>query len=135
MRTLNQNTLVKTREYIFKHQKEYGVSPSYRTIKKALKFSSLSMVQKYVLALERNGEVERTTVGNIVTPIKLRKRGSTMAPLVGDIACGDPTEEANIEESIELPKAIFGEGDLFMLHAKGESMIGAGIHIVNIVQI
>lgn len=128
MRTLNQNTLDKTREYILKYQKEYGVSPSYRTIMNALKFSSLSMVQKYVLALERNGEVERTTVGNIVTPIKLRKRGSTMAPLVGDIACGDPTEEeANIEESIELPKAIFGDGDLFMLHAKGESMIGAGI--------
>ena len=86
------------------------------------------MVQKYVLALEKDGKIERTIIGNIQTPVKLKKQGVTMAPLVGDIACGDPTEEeSNIQESIELPNAIFGGGDLFMLHAKGESMIGAGI--------
>ena len=86
------------------------------------------MVQKYVLALERSGQIERTNIGNIATPLKWKKKGSTMAPLVGDIACGDPTEEeSNIEENIELPNAIFGGGELFMLHAKGESMINAGI--------
>lgn len=128
MRTLNKITLEKTKEYIVAYQKENGISPSYRNIMHELRFSSLSMVQKYVLALEKDGKIERTIIGNIQTPVKLQKQGVTMAPLVGDIACGDPTEEeANIEESIELPKAIFGDGDLFMLHAKGESMIGAGI--------
>ena len=128
MRTLNKSTLEKTKEYIVAYQKENGISPSYRNIMHELRFSSLSMVQKYVLALEKDGKIERTVVGNIQTPIKLKKQGVTMAPLVGDIACGDPTEEeSNIQESIELPNAIFGGGDLFMLHAKGESMIGAGI--------
>lgn len=128
MRTLNKKTLEVTKEYIVSYQKEHGISPSYRNIMHELRFSSLSMVQKYVLALEKDGKIERTVVGNIQTPIKLKKQGVTMAPLVGDIACGDPTEEeSNIQESIELPNAIFGGGDLFMLHAKGESMIGAGI--------
>ena len=128
MRTLNKSTLEKTKEYIVAYQKENGISPSYRNIMHELRFSLLSMVQKYVLALEKDGKIERTVIGNIQTPVKLKKQGVTMAPLVGDIACGDPTEEeANIQESIELPNAIFGGGDLFMLHAKGESMIGAGI--------
>lgn len=128
MRTLNKSTLEATKDYIVSYQKEHGISPSYRNIMHKLRFSSLSMVQKYVLALEKDGKIERTVVGNIQTPIKLKKQGVTMAPLVGDIACGDPTEEeSNIQESIELPNAIFGGGDLFMLHAKGESMIGAGI--------
>ncbi len=128
MRTLNKKTLEVTKEYIVSYQKEHGISPSYRNIMHELRFSSLSMVQKYVLALEKDGKIERTVVGNIQTPIKLKKQGVTMAPLVGDIACGDPTEEeSNIQESIELPNAIYGGGDLFMLHAKGESMIGAGI--------
>ena len=128
MRTLNKSTLEATKDYIVSYQKEHGISPSYRNIMHELRFSSLSMVQKYVLALEKDGKIERTVVGNIQTPIKLKKQGVTMAPLVGDIACGDPTEEeSNIQESIELPNAIFGGGDLFMLHAKGESMIGAGI--------
>ena len=128
MRTLNKSTLEKTKEYIVAYQKERGMSPSYRNIMHELRFSLLSMVQKYVLALEKDGKIERTVIGNIQTPVKLKKQGVTMAPLVGDIACGDPTEEeANIQESIELPNAIFGGGDLFMLHAKGESMIGAGI--------
>lgn len=128
MRTLNENTLNIMREYIVQYQKEHGVSPSYRMIMKALKISSLSMVQKYVMALERTGQIERTNIGNIETPLRWKKQGSTMAPLVGDIACGDPTEEeSNIEENIELPNAIFGGGELFMLRAKGDSMINAGI--------
>lgn len=128
MRTLNKRILDDTKEYIDTFQKERGLSPSFREIMKALKFSSLSMVQKYVIALEREGKIERTNIGNISTPCKLKKQGTTMALLVGDIACGDPTEEeSNIEGSYELPNAIFGGGELFMLHAKGESMINAGI--------
>lgn len=128
MRTLNPNTLERVENYITEYQKKNGKSPSYRQIMHGVGMSSLNLVQRYVLALEREGRIERTNIGNIQTPVKLKKQGVTMAPLVGDIACGDPTEEeANIQESIELPNAIFGGGDLFMLHAKGESMIGAGI--------
>ena len=128
MRTLNKNTLDAIQNYITAYQTEYGVSPSYRKIMKEINMSSLNLVQRYVLALEKSGRIERTNIGNIKTPCNLKKSKSTMAPLVGYIACGDPTEEeSNIEENIELPDAIFGGGDLFMLHATGDSMINAGI--------
>lgn len=128
MRTLNPNTLERVENYITEYQKKNGKSPSYRQIMHGVGMSSLNLVQRYVLALEREGRIERTRIGNISVPPKLKPSGVAIAPLVGNIACGDPTEEeSNIQESIELPNAIFGGGDLFMLHAKGESMIGAGI--------
>ena len=51
-----------------------------------------------------------------------------MAYLVGDIACGSPTEAIeNIEECYALPKALFGDGELFILRTYGDSMIDVGI--------
>ena len=52
-----------------------------------------------------------------------------MTCLVGGIACGKPTEAIeNIEECYALPRAIFGDGELFMLRAFGDSMIDIGIN-------
>lgn len=51
-----------------------------------------------------------------------------LSPVVGSIACGAPQlEEENFEEYVELPESLFGSGEHFLLHAKGESMIEAGI--------
>lgn len=128
MRTLNQNTLETMENYIIEFQKAQGRSPSFREIMKALNMSSLSMVQKYVLALERNGRIERTKFGNIDVMPKLKPSGVAITPIVGSIACGQPVDAVEqIEESVALPRTIFGNGSLFMLRAKGESMIEAGI--------
>ena len=128
MRPLDQNTLSKVESFSNEYQKINGLSPSFRQIMHEVRLGSVATARRYVLALESEGRIQRTNLGNIETPIKLKKGGTTMALLVGDIACGDPTEsEENIEENIELPNAIFGGGDLFLLHAKGDSMIGAGI--------
>jgi repressor LexA len=49
-------------------------------------------------------------------------------PVVGRIAAGGPIlAEQEIEEVFPLPKAMVGEGTLFMLRVKGESMIEAAI--------
>ena len=128
MRTLNQNTLETMENYIIEFQKAQGRSPSFREIMKALSMSSLSMVQKYVLALERDGRIERTKFGNIDVMPKLKPSGVAITPIVGSIACGQPVDAVEqIEESVALPRTIFGNGSLFMLRAKGESMIEAGI--------
>ena len=48
--------------------------------------------------------------------------------MVGSIRCGDPElEEENVEEYVSLPKSIFGEGKFYILHARGDSMVDAGI--------
>ncbi len=129
MRTLNQERLNTMAEFINTYQKENGRSPSYRNIMHAMGMSSLNLVRRYVLALENDGRIKRTRLGNIELPAKLDTGEMAIAPLVGQIACGEPCFEVeNIEESFALPRSVFGNGDLFMLRAFGDSMIDAGIN-------
>lgn len=129
MRTLNKNTLCRMEQYIHEFQTENGRSPSYRNIMHAMGMSSLNLVQRYVLALENDGRIKRTRLGNIELPAKLDTGEMAIAPLVGQIVCGEPCFEVeNIEESFALPRSVFGSGDLFMLRAFGDSMIDAGIN-------
>ena len=126
MRTLNQERLNTMAEFINTYQKENGRSPSYRNIMHAMGMSSLNLVRRYVLALENDGRIKRTRLGNIELPAKLDTGEMAIAPLVGQIACGEPCFEVeNIEESFALPRSVFGNGDLFMLRAFGDSMIDA----------
>lgn len=128
MRTLNEETLQRMEEYIRERQLKDGLSPSYRRIMHALGMSSLNLVQRYVLALENQGRIRRTRLGSIALPKRLDAGKNKITPLVGDIACGQPSfAEENIEASYALPEAIFGQGELFMLHTHGDSMIDAGI--------
>lgn len=128
MRTLNEETLRRMEEYIRERQRKDGVSPSYRRIMHALGMSSLNLVQRYVLALENQGRIRRTRLGSIALPKRLDAGKNKITPLVGDIACGQPSfAEENIEASYALPESIFGKGELFMLHTHGDSMIEAGI--------
>ena len=128
MRTLNEETLRRMEEYIRERQRKDGVSPSYRRIMHALGMSSLNLVQRYVLALENQGRIRRTRLGSIALPKHLDAGKNKITPLVGDIACGQPSfAEENIEASYALSEAIFGKGELFMLHTHGDSMIDAGI--------
>ena len=128
MRTLNEETLRRMEEYIRERQLKDGLSPSYRRIMHALGMSSLNLVRRYVLALENQGRIRRTRLGSIALPKRLDAGKNKITPLVGDIACGQPSfAEENIEASYALPEAIFGKGELFMLHTHGDSMIDAGI--------
>ena len=47
---------------------------------------------------------------------------------VGEINCGEPAlEEANLLYRTSLPTAVFGKGPFYILKAKGDSMVDAGI--------
>ncbi|RJN33027.1 transcriptional repressor LexA [Nesterenkonia natronophila] len=49
-------------------------------------------------------------------------------PVVGRIAAGGPIlAEQHLEEVMPLPRQLTGEGELFMLQVRGDSMIDAGI--------
>lgn len=129
MRTLNKETLCRMEKYIKEYQSKNGRSPSYRNIMHGIGMSSLNLVQRYVFALEREGRIERTRLGNIEVPYQLKPSGTTIAPLVGRIACGEPNFGVeNIEESFALPCSVFGSGELFMLRTYGNSMIEIGIN-------
>lgn len=128
MRILNDDILEKVAQYNIDYQKEHGRSPSYREIMHALNLGSLATVQRYVRALVKADRIEVTDAGNISPLPQLMGGESKVVPLIGEIACGEPLFAVeNIEESYTLPKSLFGDGELFMLTAKGSSMIDAGI--------
>ena len=128
MKTLNEETLQRVREFNITYQQEYGISPSYRQIMNALNLGSLATVRRYVMQLEQQGILKRNEIGKIIPLPKLEKGNFVLAPLVGSIVCGIPNpSEENYEDTYALPTDIFGKGHLFMLHAVGNSMIEAGI--------
>ena len=129
MRTLDKATLQRVEEYNLEYQRSHGVSPNFRQIMRELNLGSLATVQRYVIALEKEGKIQRTPFGKIASFAPLKQGEVTLTPLVGEIACGQPSYAVEqIEESFALPKAIFGNGKLFMLKAFGNSMIEAGIN-------
>ena len=58
----------------------------------------------------------------------VQKRPVRHVPLVGDVAAGtDVLAQENVEELLPLPDDFTGDGQLFMLRVRGDSMIEAGI--------
>ncbi len=56
------------------------------------------------------------------------RRPVTHVPVIGDVAAGTGVLAAeNIEEVMPLPSDFTGEGELFMLRVRGDSMIELGI--------
>ena len=129
MRVLNQETLERVAQYNIDYQKKHGKSPSFREIMHALNLGSLATVQRYVRALQKSDRLEVTNTGNIQPLPQLAEGSRTVIPLIGEIACGEPIFAVeNIEESYAFPKSLFGDGELFMLRAKGNSMVDIGIN-------
>jgi repressor LexA len=58
----------------------------------------------------------------------IERRPVRHVPLIGDVAAGvNVVAEENIEEVLPLPLDFTGDGELFMLRVRGDSMIDAGI--------
>lgn len=113
------------------------ISDFYRSERRSPSFSEIgdqcgtSKVQayRYVLEMHEEGLLEydgQSIRTNVIE--KCKSPAKVSAPLVGRVGCGDPTtEEENIEEYVNLPESIFGEGDFYLLHTYGDSMVDAGI--------
>ncbi|MDR3293971.1 MAG: transcriptional repressor LexA [Clostridiales bacterium] len=128
MRSLDDSALERVGRYVAEYQTDNGYSPSVSEIMRSLGFNSPSTVQRYIDALCARNLLNKEDDGSIETPENLVKSRNKMIPLVGSIACGAPILACeNIEESYSLPESLFGHGELFMLRAKGDSMIDAGI--------
>lgn len=117
-------------DYIRDTVADRGYPPSVREIGEAVGLSSPSTVHSHLSTLEATGHLRRDPtkpraieVLDEDSPSNIRK-----VPLVGRIAAGSPIlAEEDIEEVYPLPTELVGDGPLFMLRVKGESMINAGI--------
>jgi repressor LexA len=131
--TARQRTIL---EMIHAHVDEHGYPPSVREIGDAVGLRSPSSVHGQLEALERKGYLRRDPTKpralelgrDPVTDLDLPRSPARHVPLVGDIAAGGPIlAEERVEAIYPLPKELVGDGQLFMLRVRGESMIEAGV--------
>ena len=87
-----------------------------------------SAVHSYLHEMDKRGMISYDGK-TIETPVTQKADADVvLAPVLGAIACGEPEyEEENFEAYVALPTALFGNGEFFLLRARGESMIEAGI--------
>lgn len=113
-----------------------GYPPSVREIGEAVGLRSTSSVHAQLASLERLGYLRRDPSRPRAIEVRFdpdtelpRTPASTRAvPLVGEIAAGAPiVAEERVEELYQLPKDLVGDGTLFMLRVRGESMVLAGV--------
>jgi repressor LexA len=123
-------------EFIDAEVHRRGYPPSVREIGEAVGLSSPSTVHAHLAALQDKGYLRRDpskprAIEVSLEPFSgtaLERRPLRHVPLVGDVAAGTGVLAAeNIEETQPLPVDFTGDGELFMLKVRGESMIDAGI--------
>lgn len=87
-------------------------------------------VYRYLKKMNADGDISYTAYGGIRTEyIDKNNTDAVTVAVVGEIACGVPIfAEQNISEYVKLPVSLVGKGEFFILSAKGESMINAGIN-------
>ena len=123
--TAHYSTIV---NFVNKYYDDIGRSPSTREIESGTGISRPT-VQRYLRELCQRGEIEYDGHRGIVTDYMRGATEGTSPVLMGNsIPCGMLNEVCDAElESIRMPTALIGKGDFFLLRARGNSMINAGI--------
>jgi repressor LexA len=120
---------------------ERGYPPSMREIGDAVGLASSSSVAHQLRTLEAKGflrrDVNRPRAVEVLLPepgqyddtgINDARPDAVFVPVVGRIAAGGPIlAEERVEEIFPLPKQLVGDGTLFLLEVKGDSMVDAAI--------
>ncbi|MBA2578021.1 MAG: transcriptional repressor LexA [Euzebyaceae bacterium] len=113
-----------------------GYPPSVREIGEAVGLRSPSSVHSQLATLERGGYLRRDPSRPRAievhfdpdTELSIPASAPKLVPLVGEIAAGAPVlAEERVEQVYPLPKDLVGDGTLFMLRVRGESMVQAGV--------
>ena len=128
MRSKNTSHYTTILSFVNKYFDNAGRSPSTREIESATGISRPT-VQRYLRELCERGEIEYDGHRGIITDYMRSAADGTSPVLMGNtIPCGPMSEVCDAElESIRMPTALIGSGDFFLLRAKGNSMINAGI--------
>jgi repressor LexA len=142
--------------FIHERIKESGVSPSFDEMKDALDLASKSGIHRLITALEERGFLRRLAHrARALEVLKLPEQATSAAPprgrglfqpkvvetgptaaandvrdlpIMGKIAAGSSIEAIQHErDRIQVPEAILGRGEHFVLEIQGDSMIDAGI--------
>jgi repressor LexA len=123
-------------EFIQSYSDEHGYPPSVREIGEAVGLRSPSSVHSQLEVLEDKGYLRRDPTKpralelgrDPETMLEMRPAPARNIPLVGEIAAGGPIlAEERVDAVYPVPQELVGEGQLFMLRIRGESMVEAGV--------
>ena len=123
-------------DFIEQQMRTRGFPPSVREIGDAVGLTSPSTVHSHLNTLQRLGYLRRDPDKPRAIEVRfdpnsgavMDRRPARYVPLVGDVAAGtDVLAEENVEELLPVPVDFTGEGELFMLRVRGDSMIDLGI--------
>jgi repressor LexA len=123
-------------DFIAAQLRERGYPPSVREIGEAVGLTSSSTVHTHLTTLQRQGFLLRDPTKPRAIEVRydamsgaaIERRPTRHVPLLGEVAAGtDVLAQENVEELLPLPEDFTGDGPVFMLKVRGESMIGAGI--------
>jgi repressor LexA len=133
-------------EYIGRTVEERGYPPSVREIAEAVGLASTSAVHHHLIALEREGLLERGTHSSRalrvtaraglsagartpgkVTPFRMPvEREVLPLPVLGEIAAGQPIEAyEDAAETLDVPRSLQAREGSYVLRVRGKSMIDA----------
>ncbi|MXW96648.1 MAG: transcriptional repressor LexA [Acidimicrobiaceae bacterium] len=122
---------------IVEHQRAHGYPPSIREIAAEVGLKSPASVKAHIDVLGSAGYLRVDPTRPRAIEVRydensgaaLERRPVRHVPLLGDVAAGSGVLAAeNVEELVPMPADLTGEGELFMLRVRGDSMIDAGIH-------
>jgi repressor LexA len=123
-------------DFIEAQTRARGYPPSVREIGEAVGLTSTSTVHAHLNTLQKLGYLRRDPTKPRAIEVRydpssgvaLERRPARHVPLVGDVAAGtDVLAQENVEELIPVPADFTGEGQVFMLRVRGDSMIEVGI--------
>ncbi|MEY2975283.1 MAG: LexA repressor [Actinomycetota bacterium] len=122
--------------FIESQMQDHGYPPSVREIGEAVGLQSPSTVHTHLNTLSRLGYLRRDptkpraieVMWDSNSGVAMERRPVRHVPLIGDVAAGtDVLAQENVEEILPVPMDFTGDGELFMLRVRGDSMIELGI--------
>lgn len=119
--------MLNIRQFAEKFYFQEGRSPSTTEIGNAVGIAR-GTAYRYLMEMNERGLIQYD--GREIVTEKMRHMSPSQSAEVysGSIPCGPLDEvEAAVEEYVRLPTSIFGDGELYIIRAAGDSMINAGI--------
>lgn len=127
MRHKDMDLMLNIRQFAEGFYFREGRSPSTTEIGNAVGIAR-GTAYRYLVEMNERGLIQYD--GRELMTEKIRRVSPYQSVEVysGSIPCGPLDEvEAAVEEYVPLPTSIFGDGELYIIRATGESMINAGI--------
>ena len=126
MRSRSDELKKRIYEYVNERKRE-GFHPSLSEIGSQFGYDK-STIYRYLMEMKEDGMIHYSD--GIIDTKESNNETLNLAPalIVGSIPCGEAqSEEQYVEAYVNLPTALFGKGEFYILRAKGDSMEDAGI--------